>query len=113
MLAFRILLLLILAILVGYTVAVAGNHGFGLLPIFFGDIEKMGWPGQFNLDFSFMLTLSALWVAWRHEFSLPGLLLAGLAAVGGSLFLSIYLLVLTWQVKGNTNQLLLGINRAK
>jgi hypothetical protein len=113
MLAFRFLLLLILTSLVGYTAVVIANHGIGLLPVFFGDIGKMGWPGQFNLDFSFMLTLSALWVAWRHQFSLPGLLLAGLAAIGGSLFLSTYLLVLSWQVKGNINQLLLGSNRTK
>ena len=55
-----------------------------------------------------MLTLSALWFAWRHEFSLPGVALAILAAIGGSLFLSIYLLVLSWQTKGDINQLLLG-----
>ena len=111
--AFRFLLLLILASLVGYTAVVINNHGPGFLPIFFGDIGKMGWPGQFNLDFSFMLALSALWVALRHEFSFPGLLLAVLAAIGGSLFLSTYLLVLSWQVKGNINHLLLGPNRAK
>lgn len=66
---FRILLVLILAVLVSYMGIVIVKHGMGLFPIFFGDMMKMGWPGQFNLDFMFMLTLSVLWTAWRHRFS--------------------------------------------
>ena len=69
MAAFRALLLVMLIALAGYTAVVISNHGWGLLPVFFGDMATMGWPGQFNLDFLFMLTLSAIWVAWRHEFS--------------------------------------------
>jgi hypothetical protein len=110
---FRLFLATCLIIVSVYTTVTIANHGLNFLPIFLADLAAMGWPGQFNLDFSFMLTLSALWVAWRHQFSLPGLLLAGLAAIGGSLFLSTYLLVLSWQVKGNINQLLLGSNRTK
>jgi hypothetical protein len=43
----------------GYTVIVINNHGIGLLPVFFGDMAEMGWPGQFNLDFMCFLALSA------------------------------------------------------
>jgi hypothetical protein len=65
-------------------------------------------PGQFNLDFMGMLTLSALWVAWRHRFSKAGLGLGALAFFGGSLFLSIYLLVVSRQSGGDMKELLLG-----
>jgi len=108
MIAFRTLLVLILAVLVFYTAIVVVNHGIGLLPIFFGDMLKMGWPGQFNLDFMFMLTLSALWTVWRHRFSETGFILACLAFFGGSLFLATYLLVLSWQTNGDMKRVLLG-----
>ena len=91
-----------------YTVVVIGKHGWDLLSVFFGDIGQMGWPGQFNLDFMFMLTLSATWVAWRHQYSAGGLALAFLAAVGGSAFLSVYLLVVGFQVRGDARALVLG-----
>jgi hypothetical protein len=105
---FRILLFLLLASLTAYTGLVVAAHGFGLLPIFFSDIFKLNWPGQFNLDFLFMLFLSATWTAWRNRFSRSGIVLAFFALIGGSLFLSVYLLVLSWQTKGDTKQILLG-----
>ena len=46
----RIVLSLILVAVASYTGVVVWNHGMGLLPIFFGDMAKMPWPGQFNLD---------------------------------------------------------------
>jgi hypothetical protein len=109
--AFRVLLIAVFAILVGYTGVVIANHGIGLIDIFFGDMAAMGWPGQFNLDFMFMLTLSGLWVAWRHQFSIAGLLLGLLALFGGSLFLSTYLLALSWLTKGDLKQMLVGTRR--
>ena len=57
------------------------------MPIFFGDMAKFTWPGQFNLDFTTFLMLSGLWVAWRHHFSASGLILGAIAVVGGMLFL--------------------------
>ncbi len=92
-----------------YTAVVIANHGPDLLPVFFGDMGKMGWSGQFNLDFMFMLTLSALWVAWRHGFSMGGLALAFLAATLGSAFLSMYLVIVSLQVKGDVRALVLGV----
>jgi hypothetical protein len=112
MTAFRALLILLAVILIGYTVVVITSHGMNLVPIFFADIAAMGWPGQFNLDFVFMLTLSALWVAWRHRFSLAGLALGLLALFGGSLFLTTYLLVVSLQARGDVKQMLLGKARA-
>jgi hypothetical protein len=43
--AFRRLLACIFGVIVVYTAVVIANHGLGLLPIFFGDILKMGWLG--------------------------------------------------------------------
>lgn len=112
MTAFRALLLVILVVLAGYTANVIANHGWGLLVVFFGDIGRMDWPGQFNLDFLFMLTLSATWVAWRHQFSTGGLALAALAFFGGALFLAVYLLIVSWQARGDASRLLLGDSRS-
>ena len=112
MTAFRALLIVLWALIVGYTAIVIANHGMGLLNIFFGDMAAMGWPGQFNLDFMSMLTLSGLWVAWRHHFSAAGVVLGVLAFFGGAFFLTAYLLVVDLQTKGDVKQLLLGTERA-
>ncbi len=111
MTVFRALLFLMLVILAAYTAVVINNHGFGLLQVFFGDMAAMGWPGQFNLDFMFMLTLAGIWVAWRHGFSPSGLALAVLTFFGGALFLSAYLLVVSARSKGDVRSLLLGESR--
>lgn len=110
MTALRIWLIVIMTVLGSYTVVVIANHGLALFPIFFGDIATMGWPGQFNLDFMFMLTLSALWTAWRNGFSAMGLLLGFLAFNFGAMFLSIYLLTLTLQTRGDMRAVMLGVN---
>lgn len=108
---FRTLLVVILVSIVGYTAVTIANHGMNLLPVFFGDMAKMGWPGQFNFDFLFMLTLSGLWVAWRHEFSPAGIALGVVAFFGGAMFLSAYLLIVTARVR-DVRVLLLGPGRA-
>ena len=105
---FRTYLVILWVVLIGYTAVVISRHGMGLLPVFFGDMADMTWPGQFNLDFMFMLSLSALWVGWRHGFSAPGLGLAMLAFFGGASFLTIYLVVLSVQTKGDMKSMLLG-----
>ncbi len=112
MTAFRTLLIALFLGIAGYTAIVATQHGANLLPIFFGDIAAMAWPGQFNVDFTSFLTLSALWLAWRHHFSAAGLGLAVLGFFGGGLFLSAYLLVASFQAKGDVRILLLGQRRA-
>ena len=110
--AFQLLLIIMLVALTGYTLVTIANHGPNLLPTFFADLAAMGWPGQFNLDFMFMLTLSALWVGWRHEFTPAGSVLAVLAFFGGALFLSIYLTVVSRQVNGDVRALLVGARRS-
>ena len=93
MLLIRTLCALIFAALALYTAPVLMAEP-NLFPAFFGAIAAGGWQGQFNLDFLFMLTLSGLWTAWRHQFTPAGLALGLLAFLGGAMFLSVYLFIL-------------------
>lgn len=79
-----------------------------LFPAFFGAISGGGWQGQFNLDFVFMLTLSGLFVSWRHRFTPAGLALGVIAFLGGAMFLSIYLFVQSFRCGGDVRKLLVG-----
>ncbi len=110
--ALRILLVVLWLVIMGYTAVTIANHGWNLFPIFFGDVAEMGWPGQFNVDFSCFLILSATWLAWRHHFSPTGLLLGLFGAIGGMLFLSSYLLVIISKDKPDMPELLMGKKRA-
>ena len=105
---FRLFLLVFVFALAAYTAVTIANHGWNLMPLFFGDMARMGRPGQFNLDFMGFLALSAIWTAWRHRFSATGLGLAVLAFFGGMMFLSIYLLIQIQRTGGNARALLLG-----
>ena len=109
MVMFRILLATLWLILLAYTAQVIAVHGLGLLPIFFGDMARMTWPGQFNLDFFFFLILSALWTAWRNGFSASAWGLALIALFGGAGFLLPYLLYLSVRHHGDLRGVLLGI----
>ena len=108
---FRSLLVLMFLAIAGYTAVVITHHGLDLISVFFGDIAKLAWPGQFNLDFMFLLTLSALWVSYRHRFRPLGLLLGFCALIGGVSFLSLYLLVESVRTRGDLPALLLGERR--
>lgn len=110
--ALRILLLLLAVAILPYTFYTITQEGFTLFSVFFSDLQSFSWSGQFNLDFLTYLILSSLWVAWRHEFSGQGLLLALCASVLGMCFLAPYLLIISYRVKGNLIHLLLGSERA-
>ena len=109
---FRILLIAIFTVVALYTGVTIADHGLNLLPVFFGDIGKFAWPGQFDLDFMCMLALSAIWVAWRHQFSAAGLGLGVIAFFFGSPFLCVYLLIVSLRAKGGMSEILLGKARA-
>ena len=108
MFIFRTFLGAIFVSLASYTAVTISNHGWNLLPVFFGDMQAMAWPGQFNFDFMSFLLLSGLWVSWRHHFSAIGLTLGVVAVLGGMMFLSLYLFIASFQVNGNVSELLLG-----
>jgi len=109
--AFRIFLVAVFVVIAGYTLVVVASHGLNLLPVFFGDMTRMEWPGQFNLDFMCMLLLAGLWVSWRHQFSVTGVVLGLVAVFGGALFLSAYLFVESFRTKGDMRKFLLGAAR--
>jgi len=108
MLPLRLLLLSILLGVASYTAVVVSRHGLDFLPVFFGDIARTGWAGQFNLDFMSVLALAAVWVAWRHRFSAPGLALALAALFGGAPFLCAYLLIQSARSGSDVRAMLLG-----
>ena len=109
---FRILLGIFIIGITGYTGIVIFNHGWNLLPSFFGNMAALNWPGQFNFDFMCFLTLSGLWLAWRHHFSLGGLALGVLGIFGGIMVLAPYLLFTSYKANGDIKILLLGKIRA-
>ncbi len=108
---FRLLLVAIIAIVGVYTALVIGQHGVNFLPAFFTDIAKMGWPGQFNMDFWSFLILASVWLMWRHHFSPVGLLFGLVICFGGALFLCSYLLIVIAKDKPDMAALLLGKKR--
>jgi hypothetical protein len=112
MTAFRTLLVTLTVALAAYTAVVVINHGMGLIPIFFGDIAAMTWPGQFNADFFCFLTLGGLWIAWRHNFSPLGTVLGALVYLGGAPLVMTYLLIQSFRTNGDVRALLLGPQRA-
>ncbi|MBC2777255.1 hypothetical protein [Parasphingopyxis marina] len=112
MAAFRILLIILFLELAIYTVFTVSAHGLNFYPDYFGDMLAMGWPGQFNLDFTCLLVLGALWIAWREGFALSGLAIAVAIFFGGALVLTAYLLIASFRAKGDPAALLLGATRA-
>lgn len=109
---FRLFLCALFVSLLSYTIITISNHGWNLLPVFFGDMKAMTWPGQFNFDFFGFLLLSGLWVSWRNNYTPTGIVLGLVAVFGGILFLSAYLLYLSFHTKGDIKLMMLGINRS-
>lgn len=93
MVMFRAWLAFMLIAITAYTAVTVQQYGWNLFSPFFSEMLTYSWFGQFNLDFMFMLSVSALWVSWRHRFSPTGLGLGLLAFLGGILFLTVYLLI--------------------
>ncbi len=107
---FYLFLMVLWGALAFYTGKVIADHGWNLFPVFFGDMARWEWPGQFDLDFAMMLFLSASWTAWRNRFSPAGWALSALAFVGGAGFMLPYLTYLAWRHGGDTASVLLGAN---
>ena len=106
---FRLFLLVITLTVIGYTLPVIQSEGLlVLLPSFFGEISKVTWQGQFNVDFFTFLLLSGFWTAWRNKFSLKGILLGIGAVFLGAPYLAIYLIYLSYVCKGDIKLMLVG-----
>ena len=79
-----------------------------MFPVFFRNITEMGWSGQFNFDFMYMLLLSGSYIAWRHKFSAAGLCLSLVGCFLGTPFLSAYLVYPFFPTEGDVAAVLLG-----
>lgn len=106
--SFRLFLIVVFCINLFYTTNTVIAHGLNLFPIFFGDILSGSWAGQFNLDFMSHLILSGVWVSYRNNFSVNGLLLGICALVGGILFLTPYLFYLSFNSNDSIKTILTG-----
>lgn len=101
-------LVVVFLVIGAYTGVVVLEYGINLFPYFFGDMMALTWAGQFNLDFMFMLSFSALWVMWRNQFSGQGIGLGVLAFFFGAPFLCLYLLFLSSKTNGDMVPMLIG-----
>lgn len=108
MTTFRILLALMCITITAYTVAVGTHHGWNFASIFFNDIAAVNWAGQFNLDFSCLLLLTGLWIAWRSRFSFIGIAAGAFTLIGGVPFVCVYVLALSFRKNASIQQLLTG-----
>ena len=109
---FRIFMAILFVSIVAYTAVTISNHGWNLVPVCFGDMKALAWPGPVNFDIRGCLLLTGFWVAWRHHFSIGGLGLGLLAVFGGIMFLSAYLFVASLGSNGSVQALLMGKSRA-
>lgn len=107
---FRILLWILVALILIFTITAVAQGGLNFITPFFAPLPSLTWQAQFHLDFALYLFVSALWMAWRSGFSRAGLALACLCAPLGMLFFAPYLIYLLGQTKGDMRALLLGVH---
>jgi len=105
---FKFLLIALCFIILAYTALAVANDGPNLFATTLPSVLAFGWPGQFHVDFVTYLLLSGIWVAWRHEFSISGVILGVLASQLGMIFLSIYLLIAINKANGDMHEVLMG-----
>lgn len=91
-----------------YTVIAIQNDGGNFLARALEFATSLTWMGQFALDFQCYLMLSALWIAWRDNFSIKSILIAVVAMILGIIVFAPYLLFLLTKEKGNLKRILIG-----
>ncbi len=107
MMAFKILLIAMIAIIFTYTGVVMFREGADFLTPFFEAVLSITWGGQFALDFACYLVFSALWVMWRHGFSIGGILFGLVCGLMGFVVFAPYLLLQTFRAP-DVRSLVLG-----
>jgi len=91
-----------------YTAFAFQHEGPDLFSVFFSNLLALNWSGQFNLDFSFYLVLSGLWMVWRNGLPARSVALAVAAMILGILFFAPYLLYLLGVHQGDLRAVLVG-----
>jgi hypothetical protein len=112
MLFLRVLSAVFFVVICIYTFSVVTTEGWNFFPSFFDNLFAVTWAGQINLDFSFYLMSTALWVAWRNNFTVVAVATAVVVGIGGMLLMAAYLCALTFTSNGSLVSLLLGNKRA-
>lgn len=108
----RIYLVALFAGLAAYTLVVGAQQGWDLVPVFVSNVTRLTWSGQFNLDFMSYVSISAIWIAWRHQFRAAGIVMGAIAFFGGILVFAPYLVWASVKAGGDTLVFLLGKDRA-
>lgn len=107
---FRFFLIAVFATVLVYTFNVGNTQGWIFFTPFLNDIVAMNWAGQFNVDFSFFLIFTGLWIAWRNKFNATGIGLGLFTLVGGIPFVSVYLFILSLKKNATIKEMLIGEN---
>ena len=101
------------AVLIVFWIALTGITIYAILSlgsesgvVFFTDLSHP-WRAQFNTDFLMHIILFAIWVFYREESKVVGLIAALLSLLGG-LFTFLYLVVAVYRSNGDVKKLLLG-----
>ena len=89
-----------------YTFLAFQSQGPDLFSFFLGNIKELGWNGQFNLDFACYLTLSGLWIMWRHQYRLGAVVFGFAAMILGIIVFAPYLILLLIQHQGDLKKVL-------
>ncbi len=110
---FRLILIAMTVIVIVLTITAIADGGLNLITPFVGPIFALNWQGQINVDFSFYLIFSGIWMAWRGGFTGGSIALGLLAAPLGNLFFAPYLIYLIGKADGDPRHLLLGVHAAK
>jgi len=87
--------------------------GINWTTVYVDDLRKLDWHAQFDTDFLIYLCLLAIWVTWREGLNPKGFLFGFLSFSCGSLFACPYLLVATYNAKGDPKAVLLGVHANK
>jgi hypothetical protein len=91
-----------------YTFLAFKNEGSNLFGVFLSNIQSLTWNGQFNLDFSCYLVLSALWIMWRNKFTSSSILIAVVAMIIGIIIFAPYLFWLLITENGDLKRVIVG-----
>jgi hypothetical protein len=94
--------------LLAYTVYTGSLNGWSFLDIVIQNVQGLNWNGQFTLDFSCYLMLTALWIMWRSKFSITSIIIGIIAMTSGIVVFAPYLLYLLVKEDGDLKRVLIG-----
>lgn len=104
----KFLLIVQTLLLIAYTLYVGISEGWIFINVAMNNVQALNWNGQFTLDFSCYLVLSAFWIAWRNKYTASAIFIALVAAILGIVVFAPYLLYLLFKEEGNIQKLLVG-----